>query len=110
MFFLFSHIAVTVNAPPLTNSKGIKISKFLSLPVGGDLESVSIISFDEDSSEGASMCAITSIPSSACNAKAFIGDNKAIRNKGINIKHKYLFSFIFFILDNNYVKSATDFN
>lgn len=88
MFFLFSHTAVTVNAPPLTNSKGIKISKLLSLPVGGDLESVSIISDDEGSSSGASIRAITSIPASFCDAKAFMGDNKAIRNKGINIKHK----------------------
>lgn len=54
---------------------------------------------DGDSSVGASMRAITSILSSVCEAKAFTGVNKAIRNTEIKIKCKYLFSFIFFISD-----------
>lgn len=57
--------------------------------------------FEDDGGllEGASMCATTSILSPVCDAKAFTGVNKAIRNTGTSNKLKYLFSFIFFISD-----------
>ncbi|MDD6728058.1 MAG: hypothetical protein PUE08_02420 [Eubacteriales bacterium] len=90
------------------NRNGVKISKLLSLPVGGDLESVFVFAVNEASSEGASMCAITSILLFACDAKAFTGNNKAIRSTGINTKLKYLFSLIFFISDKKNYKASTD--
>ncbi|MGN1315848.1 MAG: hypothetical protein ACI4VW_02185 [Acutalibacteraceae bacterium] len=88
VFFLFTHIIVTVNIPQQINSIGIKIFELLSLPVCGDLESASIITDDAGFSSGASMCATISIPSSVCNAKALMGVNKAIKNTEISIKHK----------------------
>ena len=86
------------------HSKTIQSAEFLSLPVCGELVSASMFEGDEISLEGASIRAITSILSSVCEAKAFTGVNNAIRNTEINIKHKQLFSFIFFISDKN-VKS-----
>lgn len=99
IFFLFQYTTVITNALQLIDSRNIQGAGLLSLPVCGDLVSESTSEDDGGSSEGASICAITSIFPSVCTAKAVSEVVKSIEHTVTHSKHRYLHIFFRFISD-----------